>query len=566
VRILGLNGWPGRGHDPAACLLVDGRLVACAEEERFVRRKHAYGAQPLHAAAFCLDRAGLTLDEVDVVAFGWDIPLLHRDRDVPWRHTPGTALEALLPAEALPRSRDPELVFVSHHLAHAASAYHLAGDARAAVLVLDGQGERESTSLGVGVDGRLRMLETWPPGWSLGYFYDAVGRYIGLGADQAGKTMGLAAYGSPGDISFGTFDFDDPYTVRHVPADLRSGRHIDDSEEATDAWLRQLAAVLPLPPNPVRRRYDPATGRMRRVPDRDPFEYADVAATAQAALEHVVTAMVGRLMRTTGERILHVAGGVGFNASLNGVLLRHPAVDRLFVQPLAGDAGVALGAAVHVATEAGDRVEPMTTSISWGPEFGPDTVRAALEDANLPHREPADLTEAVADRIAAGQVVGWCQGPAEVGPRALGHRSILADPATRAQRDRVNLRIKRREWWRPLAPSMTIEDHKSYVDTPAPLPYMITTTPLQDGMRQRLAAVDHVDGTTRSQTVDPEDEPLYHRLLVAIGERTGAPVLLNTSFNGTEEPVVCTPQDAVRTWAELGLDALAIGPFLVSKR
>ncbi|MGW7515312.1 carbamoyltransferase family protein [Streptomyces sp. NPDC054796] len=566
MRVLGLNGWPGRGHDASACLVEDGRLIALAEEERFTRRKHAYGAAPVHAAAFCLDRAGITLDDVDAVAFGWDVPLLYRDRGIPYPFTDRTALELLLPARELPRRRDPQLVFVPHHVAHAASVFHLSRDKRAAILVVDGQGERESTSLAIGERGKISVIDSFPPAWSLGYFYDAVGRYIGLGPDQAGKTMGLAAYGRTGDASFGSFAMESDFAVAHLPADLMSRRNIDDSEEVIDGWLAHLERTCPLPPNTLRRRWDSRTARFSSVPDRDPFDYADIAATAQAAIEHLVSGFVDSVVRLTGEETLHVAGGVALNATLNGRLLHHPALRRVFVQPLAGDAGVALGAALHLCAEGGHPGVPMGAHLAWGPEFSPGAVRDVVTAGGLRFDEPGDLPSAVADLIADGRTVGWFQGRAEAGPRALGQRSILADPGARETRDRLNLRIKRREWWRPLAPSVTSEEAPAYLETPVPLPYMVTTVPLRPEARARFEAVDHVDGTTRAQTVEAAEQPLYHELLRRVGERSGASLLLNTSFNGNEEPLVNSPADALSAYARLGLDALAIGPFLLRKR
>ncbi|MEU3169755.1 carbamoyltransferase C-terminal domain-containing protein [Streptosporangium sp. NPDC006930] len=567
MKVLGLNGWPGRGHDGAACVVSDGRIAAFAEEERFVRRKHAYGLAPLHAAAFVLAREKITLDDIDVVAFGWDVPTLHRDRDVRWTFSPAEALESLLPSTLFPRRRDPELVFVPHHLSHAASAYHASGDADAALLVIDGQGENESTSLGLARSGKITLLETLPISWSLGYFYDAVGRYIGLGPDQAGKLMGLAAYGTVREGVLNTFRLDDSgYHVDHISPGLRSTENIDESKESTEAWLSYLESTWPQPPNRQRRVYDPETARFLSLTERDPFDYRDLAATAQFLLEQAVSKLVDRLFAITDSRTLHVAGGVGFNATLNGVLIKRHDLDRLFVQPLAGDAGVALGAALHVAAEHGDVIRPMTDSLGWGPEFSAQTIRRLLDDAGVRYAEPPDVTGAAAEFIANDEVIGWFQGAGEVGPRALGHRSILACPADVATRDRINLRIKQREWWRPLAPSISLEHHAEIIDSPSALPYMIVTTPLRPEKTELLLAVNHVDGTTRAQTVNSADEPLYHRLLLDVERETGLAAVLNTSFNGPQEPIVWTPADAMRTFTRLGLDALVLGPFVIRKR
>ncbi|WP_055491041.1 carbamoyltransferase C-terminal domain-containing protein [Streptomyces sp. TP-A0356] len=567
MRVLGVNGWPGASHDGAACLVVDGGVIALAEEERFTRNKHAYGEAPLNAAAHCLAEGGLTLDDIDVVAHGWDLPKLFRDRGLDWFADDADALEHLLPKALFPRTRDPRLTFVNHHIAHAASAYHRSGRDRGAILVLDGQGEDVSTTLAVGIDGAIKTLRTYTPGWSLGYFYAAVCEYAGLGYDAAGKMMGLASYGTPQDLTFGgAFDFtDDGFTIGVVPPDLRSTGSTDEETATIRHWLEHLEKVLPDAPNRSARHFDPRLGRYTKVTDRDPFEYRDIAATAQAALERAVMALVRTLLRESGETTLLIAGGVGFNATLNGKLMRMPEVQDLFVQPLAGDQGVSLGAAVWVAAQEGDRIQPMKGSVAWGPQWTPDEIRRVLEASGTAYTEPADIAAATADVLAAGGVAGWFQGRAEGGPRALGHRSMVAVPNPEQTRDRVNVRIKDREAWRPFAPSMQEEAAEALIGAPTPLPYMIVTTPVTEAGAAVMPAVVHSDRTTRPQTVSAEVDPLYHRLIGKVGEHTGTAVILNTSFNGRDEPVVCSPRDALATFHRLPMDALALGPFLVRR-
>ncbi|GGU46596.1 carbamoyltransferase [Streptomyces lavendofoliae] len=567
MRVLGVNGWPGASHDGAACLVVDGEVIALAEEERFTRNKHAYGEAPLNAAAHCLAEGGLTLDDIDVVAHGWDMPKLFADRGLDWFADDAETLEHLLPKALFPRTRDPRLTFVDHHVAHAASAYYLSGRDRGAILVLDGQGEDVSTTLAVGIDGEIKTLRSFTPGWSLGYFYAAVCEYAGLGSDAAGKMMGLASYGTPQDLSFGgALDFtDDGFTIGVVPPDLRSTGSTDEETATIRLWLEHLEKALPEAPNRSTRRFDPRVGRYTRVTDRDPFEYRDIAATAQAALERAVMTLVRTLLKESGETTLLVAGGVGFNATLNGKLMRMPEVRDLFVQPLAGDQGVSLGAAVRVAAEEGDRIRPMRGSVAWGPQWTPDEIRRVLEASGTAYTEPADIAAATADVLAGGGVAGWFQGRAEGGPRALGHRSMVAVPNPEGTRDRVNVRIKDREAWRPFAPSMQEEAAETLIGTTTPLPYMIVTTPVTDAGAAAMPAVVHSDRTTRPQTVSAEVDPLYHRLIGRVGEHTGTAVVLNTSFNGRDEPVVCSPRDALATFHRLPMDALALGPFLVRR-
>ncbi|RPF44211.1 carbamoyltransferase [Streptomyces sp. Ag109_G2-6] len=567
MRVLGVNGWPGASHDGAACLVVDGDVIALAEEERFTRHKHAYGEAPLNAAAYCLAEGGLTLDDIDVVAHGWDLPALFADRGLEWFGSDAEALEHLLPKKLFPRSADPRLTFVGHHIAHAASAYHLSGRDRGAILVLDGQGENESTTLAVGIDGEIKKLRAHTPGWSLGYFYAAVCAYAGLGADNAGKMMGLASYGTPGDLTFGgAFDFtDEDFTIGVVPPDLRSTGSTDEEAATIRHWLEHLERALPDAPNRSTRRFDPVTGRFAKATARDPFAYRDVAATAQAALERAVMGLVRGLLRETGETTLMIAGGVGFNATLNGKIMRMPEVRDLFVQPLAGDQGVSLGAAVWAAAQEGDRIKPMNGSVAWGPQWSPDRIRHVLEASGTAYTEPSDIAAATAEVLAAGGVAGWFQGRAEGGPRALGHRSLVAVPDPESTRDRVNVRIKDREAWRPFAPSMQEEAAEALIGTATPLPYMIVTTPVTEAGAAAMPAVVHSDRTTRPQTVSAAVDPLYHRLIGEVSRHTGTPVIMNTSFNGRDEPVVCSPGDALATFHRLPLDALALGPFLVRR-
>nr|MDT0661999.1 carbamoyltransferase C-terminal domain-containing protein [Micromonospora sp. DSM 115978] len=545
MLVLGLNGWGRRSHDPAACLIADGRIVAFAEEERFTRRKHGFDSLPVNAARYCLDVAGVELSDLDAVTFGWDVPRLVSARTIPPRHI-RPELAHFLPRELFPRDREPRFEFVDHHLAHAASALHYAEASSAAVLVIDGQGEDASATAYHGRDGKLTRLRTYPIGWSLGYFYEAACFYAGMRTFDAGKLMGLAAHGQPTDALDGLVRIAaDGYEFPHMAPDHVRPGHSDDQAPILAAWTEHFARRFTLPPNR-------AAARM------DVYAYRDLAATVQHVLEEAVLAMAREVLRSTGERVLAVAGGVGFNATLNGKLRRLPGIDRLFVQPVAGDAGVALGSAALVAAESGDRLTPLGGSLALGPDFGVDAVRRTLDEGGVRYSEPADIAGAAAERICAGGLVGWFQGRAEVGPRALGSRSLLALPAERAVRDRVNLEAKRRESWRPLAPSVRAERAPEIFGEPLDLPYMVITTSVAESRRSLFGAVVHEDGTTRPQTVDAATHPLYHDLL----GRLPHGVALNTSFNGRDEPIVATPAQALASGRDLGLEALIIGPFL----
>lgn len=548
MNVLGVNGWPPRSHDAAAGVFVSGRLVATAEEERFVRQKHAFGHAPLHAARFCLDRAGLTLDDIDVVAHAWNLPALFQRRGLAWPHSSSEALEILFPRSLFPRRRNPELRWVPHHLAHAGSAFHLSGLARAAILVLDGQGEDESGSLAIGDHSGIRFLERIPVSWSLGYFYEAVCEYVGFEALDAGKLMGLAAHGHERDVTLHAFEFNaDGYRVPRLRPDLLAMGATDEQHEVVREWLALLDDQWPKPGHKA-----------------DPFEMRDLAATAQAALETAALALVDRLLRITSERQLCIAGGVAFNATLNGKIARRADITDLFVQPLAGDAGAAVGAAAVVAAEAGDRIEAMPRCLGLGPTFNDDDIAQALRVRGVAY-ERCDPALTAAELISSGRVIGWFEGAVEAGPRALGHRSVFATPARRSVRERVNGAVKEREWWRPLAPTIEEASAPLYVESTRAMPYMIVTAPVRTTALGALEAVIHEDGTTRPQTVTASSDPLLARLLDEVRARTGHPAILNTSFNGPGEPIVCAPADAIDAFSRLTLDALVIGSFVVRR-
>lgn len=562
MRVLGLNGWGQHSHDAAACVLVDGRVIAFAEEERFTRRKHAWDSPPHHAVAFCLNASGLSLDEIDCVAFGWDAEVMLSGGG--WRPpaaTPQEALEHLCPSAWFPRRRDPAIEFVPHHTAHAASAYYFSGDEDAAVLVVDGQGENSSATVLTGKQGQLTTLQSIPVGWSLGYFYEAACLYAGLRNSDPGKLMGLAGYGTAQDFLEGEIILHGQgFEMPHMPV-VVDGPVDVQAAAVFDQWLRRFTALAPLARNG-------ATGNAAAAhtfprPQTDVFEYRHFAATVQHALEGAMAALARLALGATTSTTLHIAGGVGLNATANGRLAAMPEVGRLFVQPVAGDAGVAMGAAAWVASQAGDTIDAMTGSTAWGPEYSADDIRATLDESGLHYSEPCDLAADVALLLSNDNIVGWFQGRAEGGPRALGQRSILANPSQRANREVINRTIKERELWRPLAPSIAAEASREVFGRDVEMPYMIQTVPVREAVHDRLAAVLHEDGTTRPQTVSASRQPLYHDLLRAASKQWGLAAVLNTSFNGRDEPVVLTPADAVATLTRSHLDALAIGPYLV---
>jgi carbamoyltransferase len=530
ANVLGVNGV---FHDPAAAIVVDGRIVAAAEEERFSRRKHgkppvAFSTWelPEDAMAFCLEEAGLEPAELDAVAYSYDPDLAHpAGADVTEARWEGLRTLYVQRAPLFMRTSlpglDPGLVrFVPHHVAHAASATFASGFDPCGVLVLDGRGERASHLAGAFDDGRLEILAAQELPHSLGLLYEELTAHLGFrrSSDEY-KVMAMASYGMPSYL-------DDLRAL--VRADGAGGFAVGDVDFA-------------------------------RWPDR-----TDLAASVQRRLEEVLLELVEWLHDRTGHRDLVLAGGVALNCVANSRIWREGPFERVWVQPAAGDAGTALGAALQVARELGDRPEPMRTA-ALGRGWDDDALEARLRTAGVPYERADDLADAVAEVLAANGVVAWFQGRSEFGPRALGHRSLLADPRPQSNLDKLN-DIKGREQFRPVAPMVLAERAAEiFADGPLPSPYMLFTHSVREGWAERIPAVVHVDGSARVQTVDRHEEPLVARMLERFEARTGVPVVVNTSLNTAGRPMVDDPRDALECFGSAPVDLLAIGPFVVRR-
>ncbi|WP_406725692.1 carbamoyltransferase C-terminal domain-containing protein [Streptomyces sp. GD-15H] len=541
MRVLGINAL---FHDPAAALVIDGRTVAAAEEERFSRRKHGKRPVPFSAwelpeqsARWCLRRAGLAPADLDAVAYSYDPALARPAADMglddpfdPLRQDYARRAPDFL-AEALPGLNPAKVRFVPHHVAHAASAGPASPYPDCAVLVLDGRGECASHLAGRYVDRELTVLATQELPHSAGLFYEDLTDHLGfLRSSDEFKVMALASYGVP----------------RHADA-LREAVH-GNGDGGFTARPVDWAALAP--------RREPGAPWTR--------EHADLAASAQACLEDLVLDLARWLhARTDGEEVLTLAGGVALNCVANSRLHREGPFSRLWVQPAAGDAGTALGAALHVAREKEPTWQMDTPALGRG--WSDDELRAWLERAAVPYEEPADIAETVAETLAADGVVAWFQGRSEYGPRALGHRSLLAHPGRSENLERLNA-VKGREEFRPVAPMVLAERAGELFDGPLPSPYMLFVHEVAREWRDRIPAVVHVDGTARIQTVDRAAEPLVARMIEYFERRTGLPVVVNTSLNTAGRPMVDDPRDALECFGSAPVDLLALGPFAVRRK
>jgi carbamoyltransferase len=540
MRVLGINAV---FHDPAAALVVDGKIVAATEEERFNRRKHGKPPVPFstwevpeQAAAWCLREAGMTPGDLDAVAYSYEPALAPDGSDDltadGWEglRTLYARRAPLFLGSALPGLDPSRVHFVPHHVAHAASA-HLASPFRSSsVLVLDGRGERASHLAGRCREGDLEILAAQQLPHSLGLLYEEVTAHLGFrrSSDEY-KVMAMASYGRP----------------RFLPRFRELVRTTGDggfTVEPVD-W----GALVP----------------RRRRGSEWTADHADLAASVQRRLEEVLLDLAGWLHAETGDRDLTMAGGVALNCVANSRLAEEGPFRRIWVQPAAGDAGTALGGALYVAHRLGDSVVAMQTA-ALGRQWTDEEVAAWLTSADIAYERPLDVADATAEVIAANGVVAWFQGRSEYGPRALGHRSLLADARRADNLKRLN-DVKGREQFRPVAPMVLLERAAEMFEGPLPSPYMLFTHRVRREWVERIPAVVHVDGTARIQTVDRREEPLVARLLDAVARRTGVPVVVNTSLNTAGRPMVDDPRDALECFGSAPVDALVIGCFLVRR-
>lgn len=578
MHILGLSCFR---DDATAALLKDGAIVGIAEEERFVRVKHAvYELNdtfvtsldeseplddfevrffPIRSIEYLLREAGIDFTDVDYIAYDFDFDVRINDFGAfkPVSDFVSPAEQNRLVASWLYWQRllenfaqrcAAQLIYVPHHLAHASGTVFSSRFERTNFLIMDGLGELSTTTLGT-FDGNFKILHSIPLPHSLGLMYAALTRFLGFRPfDGEQKSMGLSAYG------------EDRYRSQ-----FEKIAWITPDGFATNPdyiWTRDIK-MLPTRPSTL--------SQLLNTPPRPPTidalegEYPHIACSLQRQLERIVFHLIDILNRAHASEHLCLAGGVALNCQLNGQIAQRFNVKDFFIQPQAGDAGTALGAAYYLHFKlTGQRPEPLRHAY-WGSSYSNAEVEATLKRLKWPYYRPNDLCEEVAQLLQAGKTVGWFQGRSECGPRALGNRSILANPSVEGMNDVINLQVKNREPWRPFAVSMLDEDRAQYLAIDMPAPYMLISLPLTPRGRRELRAASHINGTTRPQTLTHDVNPRFYQLIKAFKRKTGIGAVLNTSLNVKNEPIVDNPMEAIRDFSLTGMDALAINDFLLLK-
>ena len=560
--ILGLSG--ALGHDSSAAIVIDGKIIAAAEEERFIRDKHAKNIMPLEAAKYCLKEAGISPDQVDMVAFPYgEIPLTSAAR---WHYAkrhwyaPDRALDALFNGNRrFRRNREKALALmkglglnnakffpVEHHLTHASSAYHLSGfKEKTAIVGIDGKGEYATTFFGYGENGKIHKIKEFYDPDSLGGMYGAITEYLGFEMlDGEFKVMGMAPYGDASKY------------------DLSRLVSFENGELKINTDYVNVVGTRRFKENGRGHYFSPKLIEWlgpKRIGDEIDDPYIHYAASVQALLEDIALKMidyyVGDIIRETGR--IAMAGGVALNVKLNQRIIAMPGVKELFVQPASGDAGTALGAATYVAAEMGDIVKPMQHAY-LGPSFNTEECIAACEahPGKPKFTRIEHAPQKGAQLLADGNPLAWFQGRMEFGPRSLGCRSILGDPSHSGVADRINAQIKYRERWRPFCPSMLDTAAEDILQTNHPSPYMTFTFDVAEKWKTRIPEVVHEDGTARAQVVTKATNPRYYALIEELERLRGVPVVLNTSLNRRGEPMICSPTDALNMFYGCDLEYL----------
>ena len=591
THILGISCY---FHDAAAALLCDGQLIAAAEEERFTRKKHDYEF-PRHAIDFCLRAGGIRAADLDYVAF-FEKPLLKferlllssmqtfprshavfREAMISWLGDKLWIKHLIEKSLGVPPAR---ILFSEHHLSHAASAFFCSPFNEAAILTVDGVGEWTTASLGMAQKTEIKLLKEIRFPHSVGLLYSAFTAFLGFEVNEGEyKVMGMAPFGTPRYVdevhklirlgNDGSFELNMEYFSFHYSPD----QTFNSKFEQLFGPPRDPKALFFTPASGYPSYFGEKPGNVAELGKQNQH-YADIAASIQAVTEEIMLRIAQQAYKETGQKKLCMAGGVALNSVANGKILRQTPFEEIYIQPAAGDGGGAIGAALYAYhTSLGKPRGFVMEHAYWGEEHGPDEIETFLKENGIRYQRLEDedkLIDRVVDRLQEGKVIGWCQGRFEWGPRALGHRSILADPRRAEMKDLVNVKIKFREPFRPFAPSVLAERVEDYFELPDaakhfPARFMLYVVDVKENKRHIIPAITHVDGTGRLQTVCREQSPKYYRLIENFGQATGVPVVLNTSFNLKGEPIVNTPKEAFHTFAESGMDVLVLGNYVIEK-
>ncbi len=574
--ILGINGL---GISPSACIIQDGQIIAMAEEERFTRLKGSNGMMPAMATKYCLEEAKISLEDVSKIAFGWDcnfysfriikfifVQYFKRFFELKSSSSNITRVfQEILkyqPLQVRAQIREmfrsqgivdsiPPIQFVPHHLSHAASAFYASSFKEAAILVIDGSGENISTSIWHGLNAQLISKKQIQIPDSLGWFYQTMTEYLGFSPNHhEGKVMALASYGSFNSI-----------INKKIEKIIQMKENGDYSFQSKYSFAGKKDAGIVFS-NALTELLGPARTQGNEISQY----YKDIAFHTQDILEKIVLNIVNDISKKSWfNGNICIAGGVALNCKLNGKINQLESVKSIYVPPFSSDIGTSFGAAITIASNSNKQLTTPIEHAYWGPSFDNDTIEKILIQHKISFEKVENLASITAQLLYENKIIGWFQGRMEIGARALGARSILASPLDIKNRDFINIHIKNREIWRPFAASILHEYQNQYIDTNDSAPFMAVAYQIKEEAKDKIPAAIHLDHTTRPQFVKKTSNPIYWELINEFGKLSGTYALLNTSFNLKEEPIVCHPEEALRTFYTSALDALVIGNYLITK-
>ncbi len=558
MYILGIIGKPGSEcHDSSAALIKDGLVVAAAEQERFSRRKHAPGEAPLDAIAYCLDKEGISVDDVDYVAVSWEPEGIHGE--VKGKHKE-ELLEKILPTNIFKyNAKRIRCGYVNHHITHITAAFYQSGFSDAACMVIDGQGENEAITLAKVSKGNLEVIKKFPIAYSLGALYDAAAGYVGLGFDVPGKFMGLASYGIPNQKMPISFDCDEGKFL--IKSDYFNEKN--NFYETRENYIKYFE----------KNNYPYRRASIGEIQASELMTYSNFAASVQNSLDEMFINMAKYLKSIVNTQNLILAGGVALNCTANGKLDRSKIFDNIFVYPASNDAGCSVGAALEIARQRGifdKNTSRRIQNVYLGKSYANDDVLVSIKNSRLKvkYMEDSLLTKTIAKDLNENKIIGWFQSGFEFGPRALGARSLLAGTVDRNITNRLN-RVKGRELWRPLSPIILDKCYSDVFedDTPQNMSsFMLKTCIVREEWRSKVPAIVHVDDSSRPQYLCQEDNELLYGLLQEYYDLTSIPMIVNTSFNTHGRPIVNSPREALIEFEkEKGIDILVIGNYYIER-
>jgi carbamoyltransferase len=558
--VLGLNGWNRRSHDAAACIIKDNRLIFAIEEERIVRKKHSFDLVPIQSTLYALKYSNLTIDDIDLIAFGWDFTKWFGER-IPNKKE---MLNTLLPKNIFSYKNPPDLILVPHHLAHAHYSYYSSPfvNQKSAILIIDGQGERESTSFGYASENKISLDFSLPAPQSLGYFYEAACRFLGYSNLDGGKLMGLAGYGKQENFEFGRKLNYYKQKLSGFPNFIAKG--IDVEEEAIDWWVRYFEKIFCLQPKQNKFKFSQSFKFEEERDNNVENKYITVAHTAQQILEKVILQITAELKDNYCTDKLVLGGGVSLNCSVNQKIIDTHKI-KLHIPSSPADSGVAIGAAIYGVRQHNKKPILGLQNPYLGLNYTNGEIKKLLDRNKITYSYTKNPDDVAASLLEKNYLLGWFQNKMEFGPRALGNRSILANPLFKENKYRLN-KLKGREQWRPLGVSIIEEEVKNYFETKNISPYMMVTVKANEKLKKMCPTIIHIDGTSRPQLVKKDSNLIFYNLIKKFKKLSGLPIIINTSFNRYDEPIVNSPEDALRTFFTTSLDALILNNYVITKK